>query len=346
MSQHQYYTPPPPTHPRSEKYIVCLSKLAVAVFLAINILCHWSIPLPSPQPLSILGDYLVCTDAFIPVDWSQEPRSSCVMICREGGKKKPTADNKPRHWVMWGKGVTLKATHSIWIVSGDSANNVEINTNLSLFDWSGAKNNSGSRSRMIASTWDMLLSTGMNMNQGPAGADASSSLNSSLSCHRQLECSTGMTEGVSDHTATSPHLCQQPPFPISMPPAWTPPPALISRPELSGGSRQMARSCLVVKTQQVLYCQRPLHTSCLSLSPTRRRHYRTPPTPREPRPLSTGERRGGLSRLCFVISLPQLWSELSQNQDCVYLKASPLLCASALGNYGSASRPDRDDTVG
>lgn len=67
----------------SEKKIVCLSKLVVIVFPATNIFCHWCIPLPSPQPLSFFRDCLVCTDAFIPVDWSQENWSSCVMSRKE-----------------------------------------------------------------------------------------------------------------------------------------------------------------------------------------------------------------------------------------------------------------------
>lgn len=52
----------------SEKQIVCLSKLVVTAFPAINIFCLWCIPLLSPQPLSIFRDCLVCTNALIPVD--------------------------------------------------------------------------------------------------------------------------------------------------------------------------------------------------------------------------------------------------------------------------------------
>lgn len=194
---------------------------------------------------------------------------------------------------------------------------------------------------MIASIWDMPLSTGMDVNQGPAGADTSSSLNSSVSCHRQLECSTGMTEGVSDS-----HNDIPPPLSTSTLPhqhaSWlNPPPALISWSGLTGQLRQMARSCLVLKTQQVLRCQRPLHTSSLSLSHATA-NSGPPASPRH----SPRERWGRLSWVCFVISMLQLWSELGQNLDYVYLKASPWLCVSAWGNYSSVSCPDRDDTVG
>lgn len=46
--------------------------------------CHWGIPLP----LSIFRECLVCTDAFFPVDWSQETRSSCVTSLGEKNKTK------------------------------------------------------------------------------------------------------------------------------------------------------------------------------------------------------------------------------------------------------------------
>ncbi|CAB1448530.1 unnamed protein product [Pleuronectes platessa] len=58
----------------------------------------------------------------------------------------------------------------------------------------------------MASVREMPLSAALDMNRGPVGADVSSSHNSSVSCHIQLECSTGMTEGVSDHTTTPPPL--------------------------------------------------------------------------------------------------------------------------------------------
>lgn len=144
----------------------------------------------------------------------------------------------------------------------------------------------------------------MDVNQGPAGADTSSSLNSSASCHRQLECSTGMTEGVSDSHNNIPPPLSTTTLPHQHASWLNPPPALISRSGLTGQLRQMARSWLVLKTQQVLCCQRPLHTSSLSLflSHTTAANSGPPVSPRH----SPRERRGSLSWVCFVISMLQL----------------------------------------
>lgn len=126
----------------------------------------------------------------------------------------------------------------------------------------------------------------MSLDPGSEGADASSSLRSSSARrHRQLECSTGTTEGVSDHTAMPPRTHPAPSQSTCYPAEHLPP----SCSELTGQLRQMARICSAAKTQQVLRCQRPLRTSTLSLS-------RTPaPTPAAPHPPSSA--RAGLPRL-------------------------------------------------
>lgn len=155
----------------------------------------------------------------------------------------------------------------------------------------------------------MPLSTEMDVNQGPVGADTSSSLNSSISCHRQLECSTGMTEGVSDSHNNIPPPLSTTTLPHQHASWLNPPPALISRSELTGQMRQMARSCLVVKTQQVLCCQRPLHTSSISLTP--------PPIPAPLRAPATLHGRGerdspgsALLSACssFEVSWARIWT--------------------------------------
>lgn len=138
------------------------------------------------------------------------------------------------------------------------------------------------------------------MNRGPEGADTSSSHNSSVSCHRQLECSTGMTEGVSSHTTTPPTSLN-----TTLPhqhASWLNPPprALIPPSEVTSQSRQMARSCLVVKTQQVLHCQRPLHTSSLSHTTA------TIDPPASPVTLSAGGERGTLQGLLCYQHAPAL----------------------------------------
>lgn len=105
------------------------------------------------------------------------------------------------------------------------------------------------------------------MDRGPAGAETSSLNNSSAGCHRQLECSTGMTEGVSNHKNIPPNLSQHHPFPSTCLLVDPHPQALIPQSEVTGQLRQMARSCLVVKTQQVLRCQKATsHFFSLSLS--------------------------------------------------------------------------------
>lgn len=185
---------------------------------------------------------------------------------------------------------------------------------------------------MIASVWDMPLSTGMDMNWRPVRADTSSSHNSGVSCHRQLECSTGMTEGVSDHTTTSPQLILNPPFPgplstlpfpINMPSGWiNPPPALIPRSELTGQSRQMARSCLVVKTQQVLCCQKPLHTSSLSHTTA------TITPPRALATISVGGERGTLQGLLCYQHAPALKWAGPESGLCLLEGISLVVCVS------------------
>lgn len=138
----------------------------------------------------------------------------------------------------------------------------------------------------------MPLSTGMDMDRGPAGAETSSLNNSSAGCHRQLECSTGMTEGVSNHKNIPPNLSQHHPFPSTCLLVDPHPQALIPQSEVTGQSRQMARSCLVVKTQQVLHCQKATsHFFSLSLtsSPLSALCKPWPPSPQEG--------RAGLSRV-------------------------------------------------
>lgn len=132
------------------------------------------------------------------------------------------------------------------------------------------------------------------------GADTSSSYNSSVSCHRQLECSTGMTEGVSDHTTKSPHLSQHHLSPSTCllvePPARSNLPVRANRSVVTNGeelpgSEDAAGAVLSKATSHLL---------CLSLTP--------PPllVPHEPWPPAPREGKRGLSRVCFVISMLQL----------------------------------------
>lgn len=70
------------------------------------------------------------------------------------------------------------------------------------------------------------------------------------------------------------------------------PQALIPQSEVTGQSRQMARSCLVVKTQQVLRCQKATsHFFSLSLTSS------PLSAPCKPWPPSPQEGRAGLSRV-------------------------------------------------
>lgn len=106
------------------------------------------------------------------------------------------------------------------------------------------------------------------------------------------------------------------------------PQGLIPQSEVTGQSRQMARSCLVVKTQQVLRCQKPLHTSSsltLSLSLT------SPPlsAPCKPRPPSPQEGRVGLSRvlLCYQPTPALKWAG-TKSGLCLLEAISLVVCVS------------------
>lgn len=167
----------------------------------------------------------------------------------------------------------------------------------------------------------MSLSTDLYMNQGPAGADTSSSNNRSANCLRQLECSTGMKEGVSDHKTSPTPAPSTPPYPINIllgsPPH---PQVLILKNELTGQSRQMARSCLVVKTQQVLYCQKPLHTS----SPS---HITAAIGPLQaPATLSVGGNRGTLQGLLGYQYMPALKCAGPKSGLCLLEGISLVVC--------------------
>lgn len=143
----------------------------------------------------------------------------------------------------------------------------------------------------------MPLSTGMDMNQGPVGADTSSSHNSSVSCHRQLECSTGMTEGVSDH-ATSPQLSQHNAAPTNMP-------TTSSNPRVRANQSVETNGGELLGGEDAAGAALSKATSHL-LSPSLTPQPLSVVFPREAWPSSQWEGRRGLSRVCFVISMLQL----------------------------------------
>ncbi len=175
---------------------------------------------------------------------------------------------------------------------------------------------------MIASTRDMPLSRGMDMNWGPEGEDTSSSHISSASCHRQLECSTGMTEGVSDRMTTSPHLSQHHPSPSTCllvePPTSSNPPVRANQSvETNGeelpGSEDAAGAALSKATSHLL-----------SLS--HHRHYRPPLW--VPATLSAGGERGTLQGLLCYQHAPALKWAGPESGLCLLEGISLVVCVS------------------
>lgn len=137
------------------------------------------------------------------------------------------------------------------------------------------------------------------MNRGPVGLDTSSSHNSSVSCHRQLECSTGMTEGVSDHTTTSPNLSQHHP-------STTPSTCLLVEPPSSSNPLSPRANRSVETNGKALPGSEDAAGAVLSKATS---HLPLPLTPtplsapREPRPPSPWEgREGGDSPGCALLS--------------------------------------------
>lgn len=145
------------------------------------------------------------------------------------------------------------------------------------------------------------------MDRGPAGAETSSLNNSSAGCHRQLECSTGMTEGVSNHKNIPPNLSQHHPFPSTCLLVDPHPQALIPQSEVTGQSRQMARSCLVVKTQQVLRCQKAT-SHFFSLSHLH--HYQPSASPGHPHHRREEQGSPGFSLLSAYSSFEVSWDKI------------------------------------
>lgn len=165
---------------------------------------------------------------------------------------------------------------------------------------------------MIASTWDMPLSTGMDMDRGPAGAETSSLNNSSAGCHRQLECSTRMTEGVSNHKNIPPNLSQHHPFPstcLLVDPHPTPPG---SNPSVWGNwsvetngeklpSREDAAGAALSKSH---------FTLLLSLSLSHLHHYQPPVSPGHPHHRREEQGSPGFSLLSAYSSFEVSWDKI------------------------------------
>lgn len=167
----------------------------------------------------------------------------------------------------------------------------------------------------------MPLSTGEDTNCQPA--DTSSSHNSSVSYHRQLECSTGMTEGAPDPTTTTPQLSLSTPLPhqhaswLNSPAGSNPPkssPAnrsLKTNGEELFGSEDAAGAVLSKATSHLLSLPLSLSHTNITLSPPFQPPLRTPwpPSPQE------GSRGGGslgsaLLSACssFEVSSARIWT--------------------------------------
>lgn len=170
------------------------------------------------------------------------------------------------------------------------------------------KTTTGLRWLLIVSTWDMPLRTRMDIHQGPVGADKSSSTKSRGSCHRQLECSTGMTWGVSDPNLPPPILT-----PSSACVLINPPDCVNRSVETNGKepqSREDAAGAAMSKATS--------HILCLSYHP----HPSSPGYP------LCGRGQQGSQSFAWLSAYGWLWSELGPNLDWVYLKASSPWCVS------------------